>query len=414
MKGVSIKCPNCAAQLGVKADQDDATCTYCGTSVQVRRRSKILERPLPPPTPVPGRRVVTQQRSAAPAIIIVVILLATLIPLGVGVKACATKTGIISNSSDWEWDGVDAVILTDINGDGVLDALGRVRKLQPEDILAAGAYDGKTGKKLWTSEKLGLRGDILHTVSGLAPGLLMMGGPAGELVGISSADGSVRWRIRLAEKIDRVCEGTAPGNVVVVTADKRAQVIALADGRVEGPAPDDTCKPLPTDDADEASADRDIWAWHGPHAEQVPRELEGMRVDEALHHPQSGVTIALGTKQPGTGIPMIARVTSATDATWIAMVPGGDPLAAPTGSAEADNTAVDGDGVAVAYNVKFAHGYRVAYFAASDGRRLWDAEMDSDMPLSSVRMSPTHVFVSRWDGLYAFDRATGKRAYTIK
>ena len=413
MKGVSIKCPNCAAQLGVKADQDDATCTYCGTAVVVRRRSKILERPLPPPVTAPaGRPVVTAQRSRWGCLAAIGIMVAVVAPMAMVVKDCAKKTGLIA--PDWEWDGVDAVILADINGDGVLDALGRVRKLQPEDTLAAGAFDGKTGKALWRSEPLGLRGDILHTVSGLAPGLLMMAGRPGELVGMNSADGSVKWRIRLAEKIEHVCEGPAPGNVVVLTADKRAQVIALADGRVEGPAPDDTCKPLPTDDADEESADRQIWSWHGSHEAEVPRELEGMRVDEALHHPQSGVTIALGTKQPGTGIPMIARVTSGTGAAWIAMVPGGDPLAAPTGSAEAENTAVDGDGVAVAYNVKFAHGYRVALFAASDGRRLWDAEMDSDMPLSAVRMSPTHVFVSRWDGLYVFDRATGKKAYVIK
>src|SRR5687768_471552 len=103
MKGVSIKCPNCGARVSVKAGDDDATCTYCSTTVQVRRRSKILERPLPPPKPVEGRRVVTQKRSALPVIVIGLILLSLIAPIFAVVKHCSHKVGF---GSTWEWDGV--------------------------------------------------------------------------------------------------------------------------------------------------------------------------------------------------------------------------------------------------------------------------------------------------------------------
>ena len=417
MKGVSIKCPNCAARLSVKSDQDDATCTYCGTAVVVRRRSKILERPLPPPKTAPvGRPVVTARRSSAGVLGMVLFILVLLAaPIFGVVKHCSHKIGF---GTDWTWDGVDSVILADVNGDGTLDAIGRVRVMQPDDMIAMAAFDGRNGKRLWKSEKLGARGDVLHTVSGLAPGVLIAGGGVGELIALGSADGSEKWRIRLAEKVEHLCAGPKDGTFVAQTADKRAQVIALADGRVEGTVEVERCEALPSDATREEAPDRVLTNNHSEAYDWV-RELEGMYASNSILHPPSGVTIAVGYKQPGTQIPMIARYTPGEErgkavVSWSALVPAVDPLSVPTSSAEPEDTAVDGEGVAVAYNVKFAHFYRVTLFAVADGRRLWDAEVPGERPMSAVRMSPTHVFVSTWGGLYAYDRTTGKRVYTIE
>jgi DNA-directed RNA polymerase subunit RPC12/RpoP len=413
MKGVSIKCPECAARVSVEGDQDTATCNYCGTQCQVRRRSKVLQLPMPAPRPVAGVHVATARRNTGAWVISGIVLVAMVVPIWAATRQCAKATGIVEG--DWSWDGVDSVMLVDVNGDHELDAIGRVRKLRPDDTMAVAAFDGTNGKRLWKSDKLGLRSDILHTVSGFVPGTAMFGAGVGELVGINAADGSVRWRIRLSEKIERLCAGDRNGVVVAETADKRRQVIAVADGRVEGPASGERCAALASDAAGADGPDREIWAWHNQHAKEVPREIEGMRIDGAVHHPASGVTAAVGSKQPGTSVPMVARIhPDGKTAVWSAMVPANDPLSAPTGSDDTDNTAADGSGIAVAYNVKFAHFYRVTLFAADDGRRRWDVEVPGEMPMSAVRMSPTHVFVSTWQGLFAFDRATGKLAFAIE
>ena len=181
----------------------------------------------------------------------------------------------------------------------------------------------------------------------------------------------------------------------------------------------------------------------------------------SIHHVASGATIALGHKKPGSRVPMIAsyrwprevevdesEVRSLHDqishekdtkrraelfdeyraarakvraqsekqpeAAWTAVVPGVDPLTANDREPEPEHADLNGVEVVVAYEMKDSNHYRLTAFTIADGKRKWDIALPGERPLSAVIASPTHAMVSRWDGLYVYDLATGAHAYTIE
>jgi outer membrane protein assembly factor BamB len=425
MRAISIKCPECAARISAAPGSETATCSYCGTTAYIQRRSRFLEIPRPPPprppAGQPALKVATQRHSSGWRAGVALLLLGVGVPVaGVALKRAGTelpgagsRTGA-SSPREPSWDGVDAVMLADLTGDGIADPLGRMRVLQPADRVHWAAFDGATGKRLWLSPFLGDRGDLIHTPSGLAHGAVVVGLGPGELAGLSATDGSVTWRIRLSEKVKSICAGDRGGTVVVETADEKMSRIRTSDGGVEGVIEAGDCQPLPNDGRSADGPRRSKVSWGGRGRHRMPDDLEGITAREALFDPESDVAIALGTRSHGTRVPMVARyLPGSGELLWSTLVPASDPLSVTERAPEDNLVAVDGEAVAVVYNVEFAHGYRLTCFAASDGRRMWDIELPGDSPMSAVRLSPSHVFVSRWSGLHAFDRATGKPAYTI-
>ncbi len=415
MRAVVIKCPNCGADVQAGADSETATCAYCGTTAYVQRRSRMLQIPraIPPQRQqMPVARV--RQTFTAIGCFAVMAIVAT-VGTGVFMAVNRARRAVHSATSSLRtptWDGVGATILTDINGDGTADAIGRLRVIQGETMYL-GAFDGATGKRLWLTETLGARGDMINTPSGLTGGVVVIGAGPGEVVGVSASDGSIKWKIRLSEKIKAICAGASTDTVVVETADKRRQVVALADGAVQGVV-DGPCTPLPTDSSRASSADREIYSWAGDNSELAPSRLEGIDAREAVHDPHSGVTIAVGNKKPGTRVGMVAAYHPGDNTPlWTALVPAGDPLKAYEGAPELEHVDVDGDAVAVAYKMEFQGKFRVTLFGAADGKRRWDSAVPSKLPLAAVRLAPKHVFVSCWGALLVYDRATGRLLHTL-
>ena len=111
----------------------------------------------------------------------------------------------------------------------------------------------------------------------------------------------------------------------------------------------------------------------------------------------------------------MALAKGSAELLWSADVPGVDPLSASEGDLDEEQVALCDDTLVVVYGLKkSAHLYRLTAFSFKTGKRRWDVEIDDDSPLSGVAATPTHAFVSRWDGLYAFDLQTGKLAFDVK
>ena len=70
MKAAQDTCPNCGARLQVGAVETLVQCEYCGTASRVQRRTRFLERALPPPASGP-RPIAVQKHN--PAVLIVVL-----------------------------------------------------------------------------------------------------------------------------------------------------------------------------------------------------------------------------------------------------------------------------------------------------------------------------------------------------
>jgi hypothetical protein len=99
------------------------------------------------------------------------------------------------------------------------------------------------------------------------------------------------------------------------------------------------------------------------------------------------------------------------DVKWKVQLPP-DPFAAAETAPEF--VGVADDRIAVAYTMREGAPH-VACLALTDGMRLWDSAVSAQTThvLTGVAISNSRVFVSMWGRLDAFDRATGKRVYSI-
>jgi DNA-directed RNA polymerase subunit RPC12/RpoP len=459
MGAIAIRCPECGATIPADASAQVATCEYCGTRSQVRRRTAFFEIPQPPPTrqePELANLPVALQRHSArwtASLFLIPLFIGGMIAISVFAQREAMKGPASLRTPTW--DGVHSAVMVDVDDDGTVDLIGRAAILQPEHRTLLGAWHGTTGERLWITEPLGLRSDLFQAPLGVAGDLVLLGDGAGGVLAFAVADGTPRWTIRLNEKVEKFCAGPE-GSVLARTADDKLHPIALADGAIQPAGEGAACVPVPTDSYRGDRTGWEVWTWPSSNSDLAPGDkIDGMTAGTALHHRTSGVTVALGYKAPGSRVPMLAsfrwpveeefdlealerraretddareggelrrRVRDARSARsewvpevhWTAQVPGIDPLTAAEGAVEAAHAALDGELVVVAYETRSSGQFRLAGFAVADGRRLWDVALAGDRSVTTIDLSPTHALVSNWDGLRAFDRATGNLAFTIE
>jgi len=468
VRATTIKCPECGAIIAAAPDAEVAKCEYCGAAAQIQRRSPILQRPMPVRAPQPGepQLPVATSTKAIGAIGCSVMLLGILagiaVPIVMGVRGCKKDAETNQALESPRWDGVDSIVLQDLDGDGVEDVIGRVRVLQPTDRLMVAAFNGANGERLWISEVLGTRGDLLHSPMGVTSEVVLVGDGSAGVIALSVADGGTRWRIRLNEVVEKFCAGGADGAVRVMTKDEKLHPVAVADGALQPAGEGAECMPLASDSARADQPGRITYGRGSDYRELVLGDkADGMSARQTLHHIASGATIALGHKKPGSRVPMIASYSwpeqaevdesevrdlhaqisaekdqkrraelfdqyraarrkvrvqreKQPDVGWTAVVPGVDPLTANDREPEPENADLNGAEVVIAYEMKDTHRFRLTAFSIADGKRKWDIALPGERPLSAVVVSPTHAMVSRWDGLYVYGLATGAHAYTIK
>lgn len=417
MKAIIVTCPHCGARLEVAGTLIDVRCEYCGTASRIQKRTRVLERVLPPPplTDAAPREIAVQRRSALLPVIVGVLVVLVMAPISiVFVKRAGTQRAVHPTTATQSakpppglkpshWLGTDSAIVADLDGDGALEIIGRARRSDPDGVSIL-ALDFATGTPRWESESLGGYSDVYRHPLALAGNLLVFGSSLGEVRAFSTVDGTPRWTTKLGERVEKFCDGG--DHVVALGVDGVERKLALADGamfaavaeappepsRSKTPAKAPPCKPLPSDKEEQRwnLTDRDL---------ARPHDLDFDR----LRIGPSGRVLS-GQRRKGTHVPTLVAIDDANAARWRVEVPI-DPLA--TDERAPGQVVVGADAVCAVYQPSRSENrLGLTCFAATDGRRLWHEQLSSHYA-SALVINGSTLLVSMGGVLEARELQTG-------
>ena len=419
MRAIQVKCSHCAAVLKVDPERDFIDCEYCGTRSTVQRRTRVFQMPRPV-------KVATVATTAPPRIAlqvvnkarIVVSLLSTLITFAFigGVfwfvnrqveKATGTsvvgyiKKGV-DGPSNMTWLGHGPVLLAHVDGDRVLDPVGRVRYVGTGDTCHLAAFSGATGERLWQTEALGSYSDTYQGRLIQQDKMFLFADPRGSLTAFRAKDGGKLWSVALSDKVERACR-LGPGDLAVQTADQSWQAVSTQSGAARKSSGPQGCIRLP-DDAQE-TGDTGLTVMT-PGSLKVP----GMYVARVIQRGR-GAPVAVGSKQPGTAVPMLARLERSR-ALWKADVPAQNPLTARSSAPEMA-TVTDNQACAI-YEMQDGSP-RLTCFDLKSGVRRLDAEIakGTTIVMRALVWRDGRFYLSSWGHLQVLEGGTGRRIHLI-
>lgn len=441
MRVIQVKCPNCAASLRADPEAQTVACEYCHTTSAVQRRSRVMQIPLRVAMGDPPQQVA---REKVRRVILAVVLTGVLLPIVLGVVIAVQvhnrvtsfdQASVAKNAADSirrqaeseiaralgghsglkiqigpggaqiehtaTWQGTGAVLLLDVDGDKVSDVIGRARYVMDGDTIKIGAWSGATGKKLWESAAIGSYTDTYQGYLLLIGDLLVFADPTATLTGYSTVDGARRWATQLPDRTETACLD-ATGSLHVKTVDGNWHAVAVADGaRASGRAPG-RCLPVPNDRL--------------PGAAEILRgrpgrtpKVDSMQVGEVAQLGEDGPRVAVGYRDRGTAVPMLARVD---EPRWVVDVPSQDALRA---TATRDLLAMTSDRVCTVYELESRSAPRLTCFDMATGSRAWDTEIAKGVTIvmESLVASRDRLYLSSWGHVQVFDLATGRPLHLI-
>lgn len=411
---MEIKCKNCAAKLTAAEGAAAVTCEFCGATTKLRG------------APPAGARVAieTAPRSshAGLRIALVAVLLVVLgavwlvkkIVSSVGAPekptaaAVATPEAPVARERDedhWEWQGTGAVMLADVDGDGVDDLIGRLRFMRAGDLVRIAALSGKTGAPLWQSAPIGSYSDSYQGPLLQAGKRLVHADPRGLIRGLDLATGRVLWSFQATDTLRTSCVGDAD-RLLLELEDRTWIDLDLVDGTAKPGAKPARCTAPPSDRLEMDAAITDTWPEPGAPA------IEGMGIRRLLRR-ADGPEIAVGARHPGSQVPMLAR-RDGDAVTWKVIVPAANPMSSADLAFEVV-TLTDAEVCAV-YLVKAAAPH-VTCFDLATGTRRWDVAMAVDKDLSvsprSLVARGAYLYLTSVGHLQIYDLATGTRLRVI-
>jgi DNA-directed RNA polymerase subunit RPC12/RpoP len=219
MRAISLKCPNCNANLEAGETAHKVTCTYCGTQARVQHRTRFLERKIemPPAPPAERRMPVAKQRHGFRW----VALMSSIFPLiGIGIAVFFTVQQVggldrvgdaLSDVKDsvtgdkWIYGGKGNALLHDVNEDGKLDVVSTIRYVQRDSSYHLAAFDGVTGTLLWESERFGDHSDANSGLTILHGNAVTQSDIRGNVAAYAVATGERLWKVPVGEKVKEVC-----------------------------------------------------------------------------------------------------------------------------------------------------------------------------------------------------------------
>ncbi len=439
-KLVNTKCPECGARLAIDPEKDQARCDYCGAVSRVEHRRHKAP---PPPPGSPIQPVIRVGASAGTVLVAVIVpIIITLFIGGMTAFQLSGAGGPGSGGSagqsfgeHMQWIASKQPMLVDLTGDGAADPVGWIRFLGSRggsmDHLAA--FDAVTGDRLWTTPQITDGSQTHEARAALAGDKLLVADPTGMLHAHYLGTGQRVWTAMIGERVLRICDG-GPGQVRVEKKDEHQVTVALATGQLAPAGPVDKAAPcggLWTDVP--GNAPSAFLAGDTFDNVVVQPVIPGMDVARVVVEPGTGTYLAIGSRKPGTAVPVAARYAPPARApdggkrggsawmdkpevtpTWLAAIPAVNPMTVSPGSTEVGTI---GAGRLVApYQLAGSKStWRLAALDVRNGQGLWDV----DIPLSdtssvtSVVASDRQVFVGIWTYLHVFDLATGHHRMTI-
>ncbi len=346
MKLIVVTCPHCGGRIQTAEATDQIRCEYCGTLSRLQRRTRMLERVLPPPPMAPGRPapIAVQQRSRGVGVIIA---MGALLPTAIGGVVAYTVLGGTSVTSSRSrtgprrppqggapdppsWQG-SSPLLTDLDGDGTPEVIGRTRRVGKVDEIRVIALDGKTGKPRWESEPLGNYSDTYQGPLALVGDLVLFASQRAEVRAFGAADGKRRWTTTLEERVIRFCDRGE--TIVAVGKDDVERPLVRATGARATPA---EAPPLPTKRGPKPKratalrgAPSDSRGMRDCHLDWAIADKVDLAGDRLVIGP--GGRVASGTRRKGTRVPTLVALDAANKPRWRVELPT-DPLAAGEGA----------------------------------------------------------------------------------
>jgi hypothetical protein len=254
---------------------------------------------------------------------------------------------------------------------------------------------------------------------------LVVADETGTARAFSVSRGQQVWTSTIGERVERMC-GAGPGELRIDRKDNQKLRLNLATGQITpgGPvARSDVCEGVATDQKGRGASQR----IYGSTDNGVVRpEFDGMRVDSIVADKTSPIWVALGSRSPGSRVPMAAGFTPLspkkpgvipswmdsvkTKPLWMSAVPTVNPLTVREGNPETG--AIAGDRVFVPYRLSSANeAWHLVAIDLRTGRNLWDVQVPATGTSSSdveiVVATERYVLAAAWLSLDAFDRVSG-------
>ena len=465
MRAIQLRCPNCGASLDAPETAETITCSYCQTTSRVRARTRIFEAPvsLPARPQFAQLPIAVQQhtrRWVAGSLVSTILLigLTTAVPFCIVKKVRKAATGhdgVTGRTLNW---GSPIPMAIDVNGDGVADLVGRLRGLDGVNSVHLVAFDGASGKKLWQSPKLGSYQETYQgTVAALEKRLVFVN-DRGLARGFSLADGTQSWKVNILEKLQAACVGD--GGVFLLTADERWIKLDTEAGKANEVKAPTSCRPLATDGRGQKPiGTREIDAFN--RVDPKPDKFDGMSISMHVILDSDGKgreRLALGSKSPGTAVPMVARysvenfdppeapVLSSPEATmskkaqrqlrrersrherklrsliakaefplaWKTAVPSRDPLGAKSSRLEIYGLSREADCVVIPYERRNKP-IHVACISYKTGKHRWDIALPKAFidSLDGMVVRGKRAYIGMSSRVHAIDLDTGKRLFSV-
>ncbi len=386
-----------------------AVCEYCGTASRLQRRSRVLERVLPPAdAPNLPAPIAVQRRTLLAPILFAAVLVTSGAVMAIRMSTrhvqrptppaqqhvSVTQPARVDAAiriANPAWDAGGRPLLADIDGDGAVEILGRGRR--GDDMMLV-AID-QQGALRWTSEPIGTYMATYTVPLVIADKLLVFAGTRGDVRAFGLDDGKQRWTTQLPERTQSFCDGGAL--LIAVGADDVRRGLRLSDGSTEAVPVERTpsCAPLPTDKVAHVpnSATRDLAKKHGIGV-----------FEHSVHDLGDGARILAGKRGKGTGVPTLVALDAGGKELWRAELPP-DPLAA---NQEAPTQVAIGESVVCAtfHPGSSTEPLDLTCFDRSSGSRTWTQRLTSHYVGAMIPMGTT-LLVSMWGNLEARDLATG-------
>jgi LSD1 subclass zinc finger protein len=401
-------CPSCRAPLNVHAAATEILCPYCGTLAHVGGGSEPK-----PMSPVggPPRMVVGVSPPAVPPAVWL-----TLAIVGIALVAAAAFATSRRGAGPGKASGLspEAIMLGDVNGDGVPDVVGEFHDSQR---LYLAAFDGATGKPLWRgpSRPMATRGGQRAVVGDK----LIAIDDLGKVEAYRLGSGAPAWSGVLGERAKEFCADG--GSVLVRTSDDAWTRLELATGKkshvtpaglppgARGERSRPPCNPVYATSSRDSPRYRSIDAGEFD-ANRLP-DLPTPEVlgELALVPSEPGPTFFVGFRLKGTAVAMVAAVNGG-NVIWKDVVPGVDPL---TTDLSVKRSAAAGDGrVVVPYGSTAGKGARMACFDGRTGQRLWDVALQ-DAPSVGLAIEAGRVYYATGRAVYALSLANGAPLFAL-
>ncbi|RKH04895.1 hypothetical protein, partial [Corallococcus carmarthensis] len=310
-----------------------------------------------------------------------------------------------------QWMERGAPAFVDVNGDGTEDIVGHVSRHEggSEFRHFIAAFDGRTFQKLW--ESLPSEGpDASSRTKVIAQNgrLVMSEQRAVDLLELET--GKRLGRVPLTDSPRRLC--IPPGDTTSVWVEVVDHQHLLFDTRTA------TAKPAPR--APKGCATPPL----SPQTCNMSRPAEHPTTCERSSYPPSdirgfstkylyranGYTLSLGTRWPGTQVPLVALYAPGNrKPLWHGVVAERDPLELRDTAPEVGE--ITQDAVYVVYELEKG-GQRLVRRDLRTGAVTWDValpEARSISMLTALWVRDGRVYVPQWGDLHVLDAATGNR-----